>query len=277
MDPAMTSIPVASADGARSELVLDPAADPAAPATLILPALGVAARHYARLAAALAARGVTAARVDWRGGGASDRRASRAVDWGYEDLVLRDLPAAITALRGRLPGVPLFLLGHSLGGQVALLHAARVDDDLAGIALVACGTPYAPKFGALRPLLHLLAAIAGPLGGALGHFPGDRLGFGGRQARTLMREWAQLARTGRFASGEDELRRVRARVLALPIAGDRYAPPAAVEHLLEKIPHADVTRARVARELGHLGWLRQPDEVVERVVSWVGSVQRAAA
>jgi pimeloyl-ACP methyl ester carboxylesterase len=47
------------------------------------------------------------------------------------------LPALLRALRIDGRGRPLWLFGHSDGGSIALLHAARADEPLAGIVVLA--------------------------------------------------------------------------------------------------------------------------------------------
>ena len=68
--------------------------------------------------------------VDFRGHGRSAGR--RGVVRRYQDLV-EDLRAATAWARGRRPNLPLFLLGHSNGGQVVLRLALESEDDMAGV------------------------------------------------------------------------------------------------------------------------------------------------
>ncbi|GAB3957438.1 hypothetical protein GCM10027614_72910 [Micromonospora vulcania] len=104
----------------------------------------------------------------------------------------------LSALKPRLDGRTRLLLGHSLGGQAALLHlalhgSAAVD----GLALIAVGVPHWRSYPGARglgvlPYTQGIAATAA----LLGVWPG--WGFGGRQARGVIRDWAYTARTGRF-------------------------------------------------------------------------------
>jgi alpha-beta hydrolase superfamily lysophospholipase len=81
---------------------------------------------------------------DQRGHGRSPGR--RGVVRTYEDLV-EDLQATLRWVAGERPGVPLFLLGHSNGGLVALRAAIAGGADLAGLILsnpslkIATGVP----------------------------------------------------------------------------------------------------------------------------------------
>jgi predicted alpha/beta hydrolase len=90
----MQRIRVRAGDGAEADLSLT--AVPGAHFGLLwLPALGVTARHYRGFAEALAAAGVSVAVHEWRGAGSSSLRASRQCDWGYRELLERDIPASL--------------------------------------------------------------------------------------------------------------------------------------------------------------------------------------
>lgn len=245
---------------------------------LCLPALGVPAAYYQPLALALAARGLAVATVDHRGNGASTVRPGRRVDFGYADLV-SDAGTVLAALRQRL-SLPVAALGHSLGGQVAALLAGRSPGSLDALLLTACGTPYWRGFPVRTGLMVLgvaqLARVSGPL---LGHFPGEHLGFGGREAARLMREWSSFARTGRLhvqgLDAEALFAGVRAPTLMVSIAGDWMATRASVDHLGGKLSAAPLERVHLARgsidsrALDHFRWARTPDGVADVLTAWL--------
>jgi predicted alpha/beta hydrolase len=166
-----------------------------APVVVIAPALGMRASWYEDLARALASRGVYAAITEWPGQGTSPVRPSRRHDWGYAEL-LDHLAASRVATRAALPRASTFLwLGHSLGGTIALMDAGR-SKAVDRVVLIACGTPYQGAWaGRMRVQLRIASHIFPLAGRVLGYHDG-RLGFGGREARTLMTEWSHLARHG---------------------------------------------------------------------------------
>ena len=186
---------VTSSDGASAavELFL-PDAEPGL-ALLWLPALGVGIGPNARFASALADAGIAVAVLEWRGLGSSDRRAARRVDWGYREILDDDIPAAAQAARDANPARAWCNGGHSLGGQFALIEAARRPQAWRGVLLVGSGHPFWRGFAgwsghALRVLLHAIPATTA----LWGYFPGQRLRFAGREAGRLMRDWAGTAR-----------------------------------------------------------------------------------
>ncbi len=100
---------------------------PPAPVVLVLPAMGTPARFYRRFARQLHDEGLTALTADLRGQGEATPRATgrAAGGHGYRAIVEEDLPAVLAAIRAELgPEPPLYLLGHSLGGQLALVYAS---------------------------------------------------------------------------------------------------------------------------------------------------------
>jgi len=93
--------------------------------------LGEHGGAYAHLAEAIGpALGVDFIALDFRGHGRSSGR--RGLVRRYEDLV-EDLRAAVAWAKSRRPDVPLFLLGHSNGGQVVLRLALEGADGVAGV------------------------------------------------------------------------------------------------------------------------------------------------
>ncbi|QNK02351.1 alpha/beta hydrolase family protein [Dyella telluris] len=278
--PPCEAIPAVAADGARADVLLQRPAQATTRLLYWVPALGVAAKHYLPLAQALAARGVTVAIHEWRGIGSSDRRASRRQDWGYRELLVDDLPAGIAVARAHVAQAPLYLGGHSLGAQIAVLYAALHPREPAGLLAVASGAPYWRQFPQGR-LLWLAYALAPWLARAFGYLPGRRIGFGGNEARRLIDDWARTGRTGRYAAMgmaadvEALLQQLRLPVLALRLQDDWLAPQTSLSWLLEKMPQGEAVQQVVtAADLGadkadHFGWMKTPGPVATRVADWL--------
>lgn len=246
---------------------------------LCLPALGVQAAYYEPLARALADAGIATVTSDLRGNGASSVRAGRGVDFGYARHVA-DAGQVAQAIRART-GLPLYALGHSLGGHVAALLAGHAPGAIDGLVLCACCAPYFRCFPApARQYVYALSLAASTLGPLVGHFPGKLIGFGGREAATLMREWGRLARSGRFEvaglDAEATLAAARVETLMISLAHDRMAPVAAVDHLAGKLSAARLARTHLdesqveRRSLDHFRWARSPGAIVASIEHWLG-------
>ena len=269
--------PLQSQDGHACTLIARIPADPAS-ALLWVPALGVAARHYLPFADALAERGVAVFVHEWRGNGSSSLRAGRRKDWGYRALLGTDLPLSHAAMRRRLPELPHRIGGHSLGGQLAACHAGQHPDAFTGIWLVGSGTPYWRTFPTPRGYaLPFFYQFAPWLARACGALPGRRLGFGGDEARGLIRDWARVGLSGRYrAAGwpvdlEAGMRAVRAPVRGVLFEDDWLAPASSLRALMAKLPESPahmtvLDHARLGARADHFAWMKQPKAVVDALL-----------
>ncbi|MEU8300300.1 alpha/beta fold hydrolase [Micromonospora sp. NPDC048909] len=271
-------------DGERIGVQVYPEPDqPDAPVVLVWPAMGVRARYYRPLAAALRAAGLAVVVADLRGTGASTPAPSRRSRYGYAELA-GDVGAVLEALKPRLDGRTRLLLGHSLGGQAVLLHLAlHGQDAVDGLALVAVGIPHWRSYPGRRgygvlPYTQGIAATAA----LLGVWPG--WGFGGRQARGVIRDWAHTARTGRFprldgVDAEAAVRGLRIPVLAISVDDDQYTPHATMDHLCAKLTAAPVLRehytvADAGAPLDHFTWVRAAAPLAGRVAAFAAGLPR---
>jgi hypothetical protein len=153
-----------------------------APVVLIIPGsgptdrdgnspLGVTAAPYRMLAEALAARGVSSARVDKRGmfGSAAAGDANSATVGGYGD----DIRSWVRTLRERTGARCIWVLGHSEGALMTLAAVTRSEEGICGVVLVAgarrrlgdvlreqlrASEPFAPSLDKALPALERLEA-----------------------------------------------------------------------------------------------------------------------
>jgi predicted alpha/beta hydrolase len=252
------------------------------PLAVVWPAMGVPARYYRPLVAELAAVGVGSVVVDLRGTGASSPRPSWRSRYGYAELA-GDVGAVLHALRPRLDGRTVLLLGHSLGGQACVLHLALATSDappVAGLVLVAVGLPWYRLYPGARAAT-VLAFTQGIVGtaAALRMWPG--WGFGGRQAYGVMRDWGYTARHGRFprmagADAEAAVATMRTPVLAVSVDHDQFTPAPTTDHLCAKMTAAPVRRvhlttAEAGARLDHFAWVRASAPIARRVADFAAS------
>ena len=120
--------------------------------------------RYKPLAEYLAAQGILVTGHDHLGHGASIRTKA---DYGYfaqpdgNRAVLDDLHAVTEQTKALYPGVPYFLLGHSMGSFYARQYLCEWGDELDGAILL--GTGYQPKarVATARALCRVLAVFFG--------------------------------------------------------------------------------------------------------------------
>ena len=265
-------LPSNSVDGHQYRLIARIPEQPKA-SLLWLPALGVAARHYLPLADALASHGIAVFLHEMRGNGSSNLRASRQTDWGYREILTLDVPCSVATMAAHCSGTPLIIGGHSIGAQFAACYAGLHPDTFARLWLVASGSPYWRNFPAPKRYAFPFALQFVPwLADLRGTFPGRALGFGGDEARTLMRDWAKVGLGNRYAATglevdlEAALSRITAPVDAVLLDRDWFAPRRSMQALLDKMPRAgshirtlDSTALGVRAD--HFAWMKQPQAV----------------
>lgn len=278
----MEWVKIPTGDGYEVPLMVGDAREGRA-SVLVLPALGTRASYYEAFGAALQERGLQVALFEPRGHGESALRPSRQSDWGFREWLTHDMPAAIAHLKALSPEAPLYLCGHSIGGHLSAALSALAPQSFDGIALIACGSPhfelYDPK---TRRQIRFLTRIMPALHLAYGYFPGDRVGFAGREARTLMRDWRVLARENRYAAqGIDEdleagIAKFSGPVLNVRMSEDPLASEAAVRAVSERFRSArHASHVLDAEALGgradHYGWCKRPAAVVRLLAGWIDS------
>jgi alpha-beta hydrolase superfamily lysophospholipase len=126
--------------------------------------------RYGRLAAALNARGMAVYALDLRGHGrtAESTGVGRYGGTGI-DAVLDDVAALHQVIAEAHPGVPRFLLGHSMGSIIALASAERDGGDLTGLVL-------SGPIGVAPHLTDTVSALEAAVSAGLGDEPVNVLG-----------------------------------------------------------------------------------------------------
>ena len=248
----------------------------------ILPAMGVRASYYKALAVSLQSKGITCINADYRGQGSFSIRPGRQVNFGYEDLIL-DVKELVDFASNRYPAHSLYLLGHSLGGQIGSLSAARFPESVKGLILcAACSVYYKGWPGYQSTGLRVVSHLMYPLSQVVGYFPGNVVGFGGKEARGVVRDWCRNVRSGRYElsdSGfdyESALAKQVFPVFAASMEGDWLATPLSVKNLFQKFhPDSPVTYTHLTPEalgipnLDHFTWAKYPKAITQKIVDWL--------
>jgi len=248
---------------------------------LCLPAMGVRASWYELFAKSLCQRGFNVITADYRGQGNSSVRASRNIDYGYEVLV-GDVNELVERADTWFPNTQKFIVGHSLGGQIGSLFQSRYLKVSGLILMTACSVHYKGWENWDRIKVLIAGNIFYPLSKVVGHFPGNRIGFGGREGRTLIKDWSYNALHGVYKLSnsshdyEISLKEMNTRVLSVSIENDWLANRQSVKNLYDKfspasaIAHVHVTSAVAnVSPLTHFNWAKNPDYFIRLIEEWI--------
>ena len=239
-------------------------------AVLIGGAMGVRQDYYRPFAEWLARQGFVVASFDYRGMGESRPAGAslREVDVDLFDWAA-DTDTVIEALAERAGGLPIVLIGHSLGAQLPGLLRHR--DRLAGLLSVAAGSGYwrdnAPQ---LRRYVLYFWHVLVPLGTALfGYFPGKRFGKVGDLPRGVVLQWRRWCMHPRYHVGaegdavRERFEAARFPVVALSITDDELMTERGTRVLVDCYANAPRRIERIAphevqaRRIGHFGFFRE--------------------
>jgi predicted alpha/beta hydrolase len=238
---------------------------------VIASAMAVPQSFYGPFARYLANHGYAAWTFDYRGIGESRTGSLRRFKADLGDWLHKDYDALLRMIGEAAPTLPLFVVGHSFGGQVAPLLPSR--ERLAGLVNIAVGSGstrhLTPRMRRSAPLLwHVLAPALCPV---FGYFPGARLGVVGDLPTGALFQWRRWCLTPEYLlTGEPGAREAYATadypVLALSFVDDELL----LEHgsrLLhdayrKRIPDyrvIDAAHHGLAR-IGHFGFFKPQSE-----------------
>ncbi|WP_322750595.1 MULTISPECIES: alpha/beta fold hydrolase [unclassified Frankia] len=276
---ALEAIPVTTDDNVTFVIRVLPQDDPTVPVALILPAMALKAKFYLPLAKTLHASGLSVAMCDLRAQGESTPGLDKKSAFGYREILEVDFPAVIKAVRSRFPQAPLYLFGHSLGGQLSVLYAASAPEDVAGVCIIGAGSVYWKAFGPKRWEALWKIQTIGLIARLRGYWPGGML-IGGAMAGGVMIDWARHSRTSRYQPRgtkrdyDQLLSELAIPVLAISLDGDRLGPRSNVDFLCGRMRSAKITpwhlddSAGVAH-LDHFEWIKDSGIIGSAAASWI--------
>ncbi|MBB6095276.1 putative alpha/beta hydrolase [Povalibacter uvarum] len=236
--------------------------------TVVIPsAMGVAQSYYGRFAEWLSTQGYCAITFDYRGIGRSAPSSLR----GFEATIFdwaRDCDAVIEFAKQRWPELPLFWVGHSLGGQLLglLANRARIER----VMTVATGNGYwLENSWPTRRFVWWMWYVAVPVATRLvGYFPGKRLRKVGDLPRGVIEQWRRWCLDREYVVGvEGENVRASYSSVEMPMVcvsftDDEMMSEQSVRSLHRLYSHAPIEYRRIAprdigvRRIGHFGFFR---------------------
>ncbi len=249
---------------------------PARAVIVLVHGLGEHSGRYDHLVARLVGEGYAVHTADHRGHGRSDGPRAFIEDM---DNVVADVDTLVDRAVAVQPGVPVFMLGHSMGGLIALRYALAHQERLAGLILSASLAQLEPVPKPLELVARTLSVIAprAPViaidsdlisrdPAVVSHYRADPLVHHGKvPARTAV----QLA---------DAVESLPATVGAITVptlilygTADRLCPPAGSIMLGERIGAADKTVTAYEGLFHEIFNEPERETVLEDVVGWLGA------
>ncbi|HEY0681513.1 MAG TPA: alpha/beta fold hydrolase [Steroidobacter sp.] len=238
-------------------------------AAVIIPsAMGVAQKFYTQFAEWLARQGYFVTTFDYRGIGFSAPRSLRGYAMNIFDWGRQDCAAVIDLVKSQFPEVPLYWVGHSLGGQILGLIPNR--DRIDGVITVATGTGYwLENTWRTKSVVWWLWFVLVPLAlRTAGYFPGKRLRKVGDLPFGVMHQWRRWCLNREYVVGAegDQVRAayasVRMPMLSLSFTDDEMMSAEGIKSLHGLYVNAPVEYRRIApreigaRHIGHFGFFR---------------------
>lgn len=235
-------------------------------ALLINSAMATPRSFYASLAEWFAGRGWKVLTFDYRGIGDSLAGPVGDSDATVEDWAIRDVPGALARLRSDGVEGGLYVLGHSLGGQIMGLLGEDVGLD--GMVTVSAQSGYwRLQHPGQRWKLFLAAWILFPaLNGWYGYLPWKRLYGGENIPGDAARQWYCWCRNPDYLLGDETLngrggyRRFSVPILAYSFEDDVWGYRESVDRMMEAYTRAEVTRVHLdpkdvgVDSIGHFGF-----------------------
>ena len=249
------------------------------PAAVLVISHGLAEHsgRYAQLAERLVEeRGYAVYALDHRGHG---RSGGERANLGRFQYVVSDLGTFVGRAQRQHPDAPAFLLGHSMGGAIALACAVRNPAGLKGLVLsapaLASGQAVSPAKGWLVRLLSRVAPNTGALTLPADAISRDRSVVQAYESDPLVFRGAIPARTlvellEAMAGFVDSVPKLRLPVLVQHGTADSLVPLAAVKPLYDRLGNPKLRTVRLYEGLYHEVYNEpERDRVIADLEAWI--------
>ena len=222
--------------------------------------------RYDHVGTALARAGLAAWALDHAGHGLS--KGDVRGDVGSVEQALSDLDDFVTMAAASAPSLPVFLLGHSMGGLLAVAYAEQHQDRLAGVAVTG---PAVVLGDVIAELLELDEIPAVPLGEFVSRDPAvaraydeDPLNYHGAMPKDVLRQAPERLDAVRSRFGD-----ITIPILAMHGEQDALAPMQGSIDVIAGVSSGD-RMLRIWPGLYHEIFNEpEQDRVIAEVVRWV--------
>ena len=240
---------------------------------LLASALGVPQQYYKHYGAFLAQAGFQCMTFDYRGTGLSTYngklRNIELSQWGTHDLEAAIQEAKSRAANGQSE-TPVFLVGHSIGGQ--LLGLAKSANSLQGAMFVGSSAPFWKRWPFPRNIYigFVCSVLLPTLSFARDMYPARAVGLSSMDLpATCAKDWGKWMRDKDYLLGErfglpqEGYKNFDKPLLSLAFDDDDFAPKINVDYLLSFFEKARISNEFIKHaslKLGpidHMGFFKQ--------------------
>ncbi len=264
----MQELKVAALDALELPATLFEPEDMPIAVAIVSPATATPRGFYYSFCRFLAAHGIAAITYDYRGtfGTPLELRHSpaRMRDWGEQDF-----PGVVEWTHARYPGLPLYAVGHSVGGHVLLM--APNSSKISRAVTVASQSGFWRLYRGFEKyrVFAFVKAIMPAVTRLFGYFPGKRFVFGTDLAPGVLYEWSRWCTSPHYFFDDESMsslenaRGFTAPTLMIGLADDPWATPRAIDGIIPGFTAAKISRREIdpsesgARSIGHMGFFRK--------------------
>ena len=248
-------------------------------ALVIASATGVPQEFYRRFAEYMAKSGYDVLTFDYRGIGRSAPAELKNFKMDYLDWGSLDLAGAVDYFKQ--DGLPLFLIGHSYGGQALGLIPNHAK--IAACYSVGTGTgwsgymPYSERIK-VKIIWNLVFPY---MAARNGYIPWSKLNMGADLPLGVYKQWKHWCKNPEYFFGDSTLSHlkhqyadVKTPIFAATSVDDEWAMPASRDAFMKYYTNADMQRIDIyphsvgMQKIGHMGYFRK-----EAVAIWDEMIQ----
>lgn len=234
---------------------------------IIAPAMGVPQKFYRSFAQWLTHEGYNVISFDYSGTGLSAVKSLRKFEVDIVKWAEQDCSHVIEYSQSLGEKLPLYWLGHSLGGQIVGLipniHKVK------RVITVASGSGYWPENAPdLRNKVWLLWFVMVPvLTPLFGYFPGKRLGMVGDLPKGVIKQWRKWCMSPDYITSESQSIKNKFMNFTVPVTSisltdDEMMSKENIESLLSFFDRAPKKTIRISpldigvNSIGHFGFFK---------------------
>lgn len=255
-------------------------------AVVVNSATAVPRRFYRHFAEAMAGAGFVVITYDYRGIGGSRPASLRGFTASIRDWGLLDMAGVVDWVHGKLGAERVFLVGHSVGGQVAGLidNSAAIDGM---VTLSAQSGHWRLQGGEQKFAVAFHVHVTLPvLSSVFGYMPWSRFGSAEDLPKGVAVEWSRWCRHPLYLLGDDTLPLDRYRVFPAPVLAysfddDNWGTRRAVDAMMSAYPNVERRHVEPRQfglpAIGHFGYFRPAAAPLwQEAVGWLADRDKHA-